>query len=299
MSINACIASRGHPRPLRETLMQTLGASTLSTTKAVVALDNDDVTMHGPALEKLKNLSDKIIISMADREDSLGAKYNRAAAAFKADMYVMLTDDEQIVTPDWDKKLEEAASWFPDGIYCICFGSPPAPSWMPAGFVVSHKLMEMMGFFLNPHHPYWWHDTTLAEITHFIGRTVHVDVQMAYPYGYGKTRGCRDVSYWATFFDMLRPARWEIAQRIIDSPENLDPTYRKIQLKQNVNNLAQQFQTSNSALRDPLQARRFETDQAYDAPADERYQRIYAASQKILAQGGVTLTEHGKKQDAA
>lgn len=298
MTINACIASRGHPRPLRETLMQTLGASTLSTTKAVVALDTDDPSAKGLE-EKLSKLSDKIIVSIADREDSLGAKYNRSAAAFKADMYVMLTDDEQISTPDWDKKLEECASWYPDGIYCIYFGSPPVASPMPAGFAVSHKLVEMMGFFMNPHHPYWWHDTTIDEITHFIGRAVHADVQMSYPYGYGKTRGLRDVSYWATFFDMLRPQRWNIAQKIINSPENLDPLYRKIQLQQSIGQMAEQFANRNSMLRDPLKARQFEINQSYDAAADERYQRIYAASQKILAEGGVTLTEHGKKQEAA
>jgi len=298
MSINACIASRGHPRPLRETLISTLGMATLPTTKAVVALDNDDPSAKGLD-EKLSKISDRIIVSIADREDSLGAKYNRAAAGYTADMYVMLTDDEQIATPDWDKKLEECASWYPDGIYCIYFGSPPVASSMPAGFAVSHKLMEMMGFFMNPYHPYWWHDTTIDEITHFIGRAVHADVQMSYPYGYGKTRGLRDVSYWATFFDMLRPQRWNIAQKIIDSPENLDPMYRKIQLKQSVNQMAEQFAARNSKLRDPLQARQFEINQSYDAASDERYQRIYAASQQLLAQGGVTLTEHGKKAEAA
>jgi len=169
---------------------------------------------------------------------------------------------------------------------------------MPAGFAISHKLMEMMGFFMNPEHPYWWHDTTTDEIVQFIGRAVWADIQMSYPYGYGKTRGLRDVSYWATYFDMRRPHRWQIAQKIIDSPENLDPLYRKIQLKQHVTNLAEQFAARNSKLRDPLQARQFEINQAYDAMPDQRYTRIYANSQKILAEGGVTLTEHGKKPES-
>ena len=278
--------------------MATLAMAKLPDTRIVVALDSDDPSAKDVP-ERLAKISDKIITSIADREDSLGAKYNRAAAVYDADIYVMLTDDEQIATPDWDQKLAEAASWFPDGIFCIWFGSPPSPSWQPAGFAVSKKMVEMMGFFLNPHHPFWWHDTTLSEITQFCGRAVQVDVQMSYPYGLGKTRGLRDISYWATFFDMLRPKRWEIAQRIIDSPENLDPIYRKVQLKQQVNQLAQQFQQSNASLRDPLQARQFELNQGYDAPLDERYTRIYAASQKVLAGVGATITEHGKKSEAA
>ncbi len=299
MKINACIASRGHPRQLRETLSATLAMAKLPDTKITVALDSDDPQAAGVA-EKLAKLdAERIIVSIAEREDSLGAKYNRAAAAYDADIYVMLTDDEQIATPDWDKMLVDAAAWYPDGIFCIYFGSPPVPSSQPAGFAVSKKLVEMMGFFLSPYHPYWWHDTTLHEIVQFCGRSVNVDVQMSYPYGYGKTRGLRDVSYWATFFDMLRPQRWEIAQRIIDSSENLDPLYRKIKLKQAVNQFAQQFQQSNSGLRDPLSARQFEIGQSYDAPADERYQRIYKASQKIMADIGLTITEHGKKSEAA
>ena len=98
---------------------------------------------------------------------------------------------------------------------------------------------------------------------------------------------------------MLRSKRWEIAQAIIDSPDNLDPLYRKIRLKQHAPNMAQQFQQRNAQLRDPLQARQFELGQSYDSPADERYQRIYQASQKIMADIGLTLTEHGKKAEAA
>lgn len=289
MTINACIASRGHPRPLRETLLQTLGSATLPTTKAVVALDDDDPSATNIKLPE----TDRIIISRGPREDSLGAKYNRAAAALPADIYVMLTDDEQISTPDWDKKIEEAAALFTDGIGVVYFGSPPVASSMPAGFAVTHKFKELMGFFLTPYHPYWWHDTTLDEIAHFTGRIVHADVQMTYPYGYGKTRGLRDVSYWATFFDLMRPERWKIAESIINSPENLDPPYRKMQLRQNVNSIAEQFQNRNSKLRDPLHARQFEINQSYDAPSDERYQRIKTESHKLLAKlQGLSLDEN-------
>lgn len=279
MSINVCIASRGHPRQLRETLLQTLGNATLPTTRAVIALDDDDTTVANLKLAE----SERIIVSVAPREDSLGAKYNRCQRALEADIYVMLTDDEAVSTPRWDERVEEAAKMFTDGLGVVYFGKPPVESPMPASFGVTHKFVQKMGFFMNPHHPFWWHDTTLDEISHFTGRIVHAEVQMTYPYGYGRTRGLRDVSFWATFYDLMRPARWRIAEQIIDAPENSDQPWRKLQLKQNVTGLCQHFAARNSGLRDPLKAQEYERNQSYDAPGDERYERIKAAAQQLLA----------------
>ncbi len=289
MTINACIASRGHPRQLRETLLQTMGNSTLATTTAVIGLDHDDPTAENIKLPQ----SDKIKLCMADREDSLGEKYNRCARFHPADIYVMLTDDEAISTPRWDERIEEAAALWTDGFAVVYFGTPPIASSMPAGFAVTHKFMDRMGFFMTPNHPYWFHDTVTDEIAHFTGRIVHADVNMTYPYGYGKTRGLRDVSYWATFHDLMRPTRWKIAEKIIDDPENMDMPGRKLQLKQNVTGLCQHFAGRNASLRDPLKAREFELNQGYDSPDDARYERIKAASQVLLsAECGIKIEEN-------
>lgn len=274
MSINICIASRGHPKQLRETVWQTMAAASLPTTKAIIALDRDDKTNEEIKLPS----NDRIVLSIGDREDSLGEKYNRAWRAAPADWYVLATDDMAISTPKWDEEIEKAGALFTDGIGVVYFGQPPVPSSMPASFAVSHKMALVMGFFMCPHHPFWWHDTTMDEIAHFTGRHIIADCRMTYPYGYGKTRGLREISYWATFFDLMRLWRWQIAERIIDSPENTDPAWRKLQLKQSVNNKCEQFLMRNAQLRDPLNARNQENQQSYDAPDDERYQRIKAAS---------------------
>ena len=283
MSINACIASRGHPDALKDIVTQTLALTVLPDTKIAIALDSDDPSACGVANE-LQRLSDKIIVSIADREDSLGAKYNRAAATHDANIYVMLADDEQIITSGWDKKIEETSFLFPDGIFCIYFGNTPFPSSMPAGYAVSRKLKNMMGFFLCPFFPFWWHDTTLHEIVQFIGRSIYVDIRMSYPYGAGKTRGMRDVNHWANLFALLRGRRLDLAHRIIDSPENLDSPSRKTKLKQMATHLAEKFHAFDASNRDPFRAHELETIQAYDAPNDERYQRIYQASQELIAE---------------
>lgn len=296
MTINVCLATRGNPRQLRETLQQTLNNSSLETTRFVVGFDNDDPLAKTAKLPE----SPKIVTCFADREDSLGEKYNRCAKHLEADLYVLLTDDEAIATPKWDERLEEAAKLFEDGLGVVYFGQPPVPSTMPAGFAVTHKFMEKMGFFMSPLTPFWWHDTTLDEIANFTGRVINADVQMAYPYGYGRTRGLRDVSYWATFHDLMRAWRWKIAEKIIDDPENADQPWRKLQLKQNAGTLAQHFSQRNAMLRDPLKAREFEQNQSYDAPANERYARIKAASQVLLTKEmGVTVQETKATEEKA
>jgi len=171
---------------------------------------------------------------------------------------------------------------------------------MPAAFAATAKLVEMMGFYMWPHQPFWWHDTALDEIVQYIGRAVYCEAAMAYPYGYGKTRGLREVSFWATFFDLMRPMRSTIAQAIIHSADNLDSNGRKTQLLQSFTAITAHFEQRNATLRDPLQARMFEMQQAYDAPADERYQRIKAAAMNLLAQSqGLQLNENAPPQAIA
>ena len=283
MRINACIASRGRSGDLTDIVAETIDRTELPDTKVVVALDDDD-PFAVDVVNVLQGLPDKFIVSIAPREDSLGAKYNRAAAAYDADLYVLLADDMQIVTPGWDRKFAEAAALSPDGIFCIYFGNTPWPSHMPAAYAVSHKLVDMMGFFMCPHFPFWWHDTTLYEIVEFIGRSVYVDIQISYEHNKNKTRGMRDVNHWAALFAALRAQRWEIAQRIIDSPENLDTPSRKEGLKIVAFQLSKWLHEKDASNRDPARGQVLETVQGYDAPNDERYQRIYQASQKLMAE---------------
>lgn len=283
MRINACIASRGRSDALCAAVIQALAVAELSDTRIVVALDEDDPCASVVA-EGLQTWSDRAIVSIAPREDSLGAKYNRAAAAYDADLYVLLADDMQIITPGWDRKFAEASQQIPDGIFCIYFGNTPWPSHMPAAYAVSRKLVDMMGFFMCPHFPFWWHDTTLYEIVEFIGRSVYVDIQISYEHNKNKTRGMRDVNHWAALFAALRSERWRIAERIIDSSENLDSPLRKTELRYRAYKLYEQLHAFDASNRDRDRGNVLELVQGYDAPNDERYQRIYQASQKLMAE---------------
>ncbi len=285
MRINACIACRGRSGELADIVAETIDRTELPDTKIVVALDDDD-PFSVDVVNMLQGLPDKFIVSIAPREDSLGAKYNRAAAAYDADLYVLLADDMQIVTLGWDRKFAEAAALSTDGIFCIYFGNTPWPSPMPAAYAVSRKLVDMMGFFMCPHFPFWWHDTTLYEIIEFIGRSVYVDIQISYEHNKNKTRGMRDVNHWASLFAALRPQRWEIAERIIDNPENIDSPLRKTELRHRANQMSDRLHAFDASNREPARGQVLETVQGYDAPNDERYQRIYQASQKLMAEIG-------------
>ena len=226
----------------------------------VLALDRDDPTIYETDFPK----SDKLILSIEDREDSLGAKYNRCQKAHEAELYVLGCDDTVISTKGWDEHLLNASRVHEDGIAVVYFGN--IPGVFQPGIAVSHKLVEKMGYFMVPHFPFWWHDTWAHEIGVMIERIVKTDVDMI-PIGEIKSsRGVREIQFWAKLFDDLRPERRRIAERII--AERLDRQ-------------TDQLERSNLCLRDFENAKRLESEFGFDAPENERYLRLKRAAETI------------------
>src|SRR6185312_7939913 len=116
------------------------------------------------------SIAHKLVISIAEREDSLGKKYNRIAAqAFQitgADLYVLATDDCAIVTHGWDKGLADIVSGIPDRIATLAFGSmgPVYESANPAMLAMTKQMKDLNGEFCTPYFPTWWHDTGMYEV---------------------------------------------------------------------------------------------------------------------------------------
>lgn len=276
-----CIASRGNPRLLSETLRAILPKCTLSTTKAVVGLDDDDPTLL-QARAALDTLGGKrIVVSIGPRQDSIGAVYNRCASSVDADLYINGADDMRILTQGWDALLAQEAGLFPDGIGMIGFGQLPFPSILPALAATTRGLIEKMGYFLQDYTPYWWMDTWLYEIASMIGRThyVPIDVEAIGPL---QTRGLREFTYWVCFFDDMRVHRRAIAESILSSPDFLVSTARRQELRDNLDHVCAEFRKRHVVPRDPATGERIEKAGAYDAPDDERYRRIKARSMKLL-----------------
>lgn len=279
MSVSLCIASRGRPAMLADTIHLQLRHAVRADTRIVVALDRDDVLVEGAVL----NFDHRVLSSVAAREDSLGAKYNRCAAQYRADVYALGSDDVVFPTPGWDQKLQDAAELFTDGLGLIYFGK--IPGVFQPGIAITQRLIDAMGYFCVPYFPYWWHDTWPDEIGHMIGRIVHADVAVECRQGMqGTSRGVRDIAYWARFFDETRPLRRAIAERVIAQSD--DAPWRKRQLRQRMPDMEQALAQRNAGLRDPARAQQLEAHYGFDAPEDERYRRIKANAEALLATFG-------------
>jgi hypothetical protein len=276
-----CVASRGNPRQLFESLKRTLHSCALPATKAIVGLDADDPTL-AEAEALLGALGGgRIVVSTAPREDSIGAVYNRCAAAVDADIYLNAADDFMILTPGWDALVAKEASVFPDGIGMIGVGPLPFPnSVLPAVEATTRGLIDKMGYFIQPHTPYWWMDNWLYEIAAMIGRTHYMPMDVEFV-GPMRTRGLREIVYWANFFSKMRAHRCAIAKSILSSPDLLMSAERRQELFDGMDDMCAMFERSLAFLIERASVEGAEAV-GFDAPDDERYRRIKARSMRVL-----------------
>lgn len=276
-----CIASRGRPEQLGGVVKTILRNAKLAETKIAVALDRDDPELMN-YYRVLNEIPETVYVSVGPREDSIGALYNRLVRTCPGDIYINGADDMAMVTPGWDEKIIEAAKNIPDGIGAVFFGKMPVQSNMPALMAVTRGLIEKMGYFLQPYTPYsWWTDTWLWEIVRMINRSVDADIDVEYPPQDWKTRGLRDVTWWANFFDQTRPQRAEIARSIIAHRDyEGSPDYRA-EISAYIPELCRLFERSNAVLRDSEFVKDFGVN-SEDAPADDRYRRIKASAAAMI-----------------
>jgi hypothetical protein len=230
---------------------------------------------------------ERVIFSIAPREDSLGEKYNRiqskAATLSPTDLYVLWADDMTMPDKGWDARLAEAAEKLPDQCGIVLFGN--IPGVLQPGIAMTQKFIDAQGFFNVPYFPYWWGETWPMEIATMSGRYVHADVHVEMLTEMkGKSRGVREITFWAEFFDRLRPSRIEVAKKIIASGS--EPLLRKRELLSAIPSVAQSWEHSNSVLRDPVRAAELERHYSFDAPADERYMRLKAKAEKMMEELG-------------
>lgn len=270
-----CIASRGRKKLLGETIAKLESGMVLPDTRIAVALDSDDAEVAD--MDLLPNGT--VHVSIAEREDSLGLKFNRCAGLIPAETYVLWADDMVMPISGWDKKIADAAAQFEDGYGVIYFGN--LPGVFQPGIAVTQKFIDGMGFFNPPYFPYWWADTWIDEVARLTDRILQIDVpiELLQPVG-GASRGVREIPFWAEFFDRTRPMRRSAAEKIIT--QSAEPTWRRIQLRQRMPGLEKLLEQRNSKLRDPTQAAQLEAHYSFDAPADERYHKLKQAAVKML-----------------
>ncbi len=148
-------------------------------------------------------------------------------------------------------------------------------------FAITDGWINTFGEMFTEWFPYWWLDTWLDELVTMSGRMVWLPIQTQMAGGRGKTRGLRDVAWWAKFFDETRPVREAHVDALLPVLYK-DALYRIPQLQRTRPLVRRAFVQRNSNLRDPAGASPYERNMSFDAPADERYLRTKARAQAFL-----------------
>lgn len=277
MTVTVCIASRGRPNECRKTIEALYARSILPGTEVVVALDEDDPRL--PEYTMLRN------VTVAPREISLGAKYNRAAANAPdgTTVYVIGIDDAYLSTKGWDKIIFDAAQQFEDGIGAVYFGErKDVDCQLPDVYAFTKGFIEEVGFFCPPYFPTWYHDTWMDEIARMTRRYVWVDVNLE-KHGESETKGhktirLRDVGFWIKFYDATLPMRISKALEMIGKLDY--PEWLRTQLLQDLHCTVNHCWSRNSILRDFPE--RFEREFGAETGKDDGYQAIKAQAEAIM-----------------
>ncbi len=226
MNLTMIIATRGRPKLLLETVNHTIPNISRPDTQLLICVDEDDK----PTIECLPRLpTTQVIVSVKPREDTRGAKYNRALTEARADLYLPAVDYAPILTPGFDQAFINGAWMFPDGIGCVF--SPMADDLVARLQAVTAGLAEKLGFIYNPDYPYWFIDHELDDIAKMIDRFVFVDVDVSCVKRPAKTIGLRDLVFWTSYYDAMTPWRQGKAREIIDSVEFEAPQWMKGMLR--------------------------------------------------------------------
>lgn len=268
MSLTIALATRGRAKILQKTLDRTLPNIKDPLTRVVVLCDEDDVEMQ--PFRNFKYEKHRVEFSIAPREDSVGAKFNRVLGIAPADCYLVMVDYVAFTTPGFDEKILEAASIFPDGIGVVY--NHMANLSFPFMNAVTAGWVEKTGGIYPEIFPYWFVDHWLDDVARMIGRIAFADVDVKGDFK-PPTQGMREPKFWATLFDATTIDRREIAHRIIDSNDFQEPQWRKTLLKTHHPLIEERSMMLNNHVKGMA---------ALDKSSDVRYLRIRAQAEEIM-----------------
>jgi hypothetical protein len=279
MSLIVIIATRGRPQEMLETVRLTLPKIERDDTRLMICADSDDVI----TLRRLCELPDDthIHISVKEREDTRGEKYDRALTECPGSIYLPCHDCAPILTPGFDRIILDAAAVFPDGIGCVY--SPMANASFPAFQAITAKLVEKIGYIYSHDYPFWFIDHELDDIARMIGRYIFVDIGVnTTTMRPAKSLRLRELDFWTKYFDYLTYERREVAHRIIDGEDFIAPAWLKTMLK--TQHLAVEARSIHLNYEVRRAAHAIESTRGSDEPPDEGYIRAkQKAERKIIA----------------
>lgn len=204
--ISILVPERGRPAMLNRLVM-----SLFDTAKGdprfevLVSIDEDDPAWDATEPGMWSALSQARIF-VDPRPNTLGEKLNILAARATGDIVAFIANDYVMLTDGWPQIIRDAVEKLPNGIGVPFLKDSLHPDH--ASFpVLSRKMYEASRMFAPPWFPYWYVDTWWDEVGLMLGIRPEIAVEVEAPEGRGKSQGLKDVTFWATFFDRLRPYR--------------------------------------------------------------------------------------------
>ena len=263
------LITRNRPEILARTIETTLSNITLPDTVLMVSVDNDDEATK----QKLRWYNaPQVKIDIRPREDTTGAKYNRALEDKDAGIIVNLSDYNAFTVKGFDEKIVEAASLFPDG-YGLVVNHLRNASF-PDTFAMTRKLADKLGYYAPPLFTYWFWDHWVFELCQRIDRVFVADTRVEYDkQGKPPTMGLRELGWWTTFFDCAYLHRRMVADAIVDSEEFEEASWRKKQIKAMVPHIEYRSKWINDSVRQQARDLEWQASQGGIIKQDDRYMR--------------------------
>lgn len=265
MRLTIALATRGRHEMLAWTINRTMENIGLDDTRLVILADEDDHPTNGLTVR-----DERVVVSVAPREESLGGKYNRALRLAPADVYMAMVDYAPHVTPGFDAAVLEAARLFPDGIGVIY--NHMANLSFPSLNAVTARWAEMTGGIYPEIFPYWFVDHWLDDLARMTDRMACADVRVDVSNRPG-TQEQREPTFWGTVFDSLALERRRMANLIIDAMD--EPQWRKAVLRSRMHLVEERSRLINTIVR---------SMSASEESSDPRYQRIRARALETVRQ---------------
>lgn len=206
--ISVLIPERGRPRMLKR-LIDSLIATADGDRRyeILVSVDDDDETWTDQPPHEPWSAARPVTWYHGPRAVTLGEKLNKLAAEARGDILWFIANDYVMETVGWPGKFRQAVTKLPNGIGVPYVHDDLHPDHT-AFPIITRKMMTETGFMFPPWFGIgWFIDTWMDELGILMGIRFEVDVNVRAPEGRGTTHGIRDITFWATFFNELRPYR--------------------------------------------------------------------------------------------
>lgn len=243
----------------------------------MVSVDDDDKE----TIDSLPKLPPQVMVSVAPREDSRGAKYDRALSVAPADVYLPAVDCAPLLTDGFDQIILDKAALFPDGIGVVHTPFLGRGTFPPGLQAITAGLVRKLGYIYNHEYPFWFIDHEIHDIGRLIGRYFQANVDFRPElWRPANTIRLRDVAFWATYYDMMALERRAKARAIIKGQDFLTPDWQKFDLLENFQVIENEAFNINQNVRNS--AAHLEAQRGDKGPPDEGYLRAKAKAEAKL-----------------